>query len=248
MRSFPGSYSYRLRSSDADASGRMSLTALVNLMQDAAWRHAAALEASVEVLHAQGLTWVLSRMRIEVDRYPAMGDALTLNTWPSGNERHYTYRDFRFVDEEGEEIGRATTTWVVLNLSTRRPIPMPAEWNERTQPPEGHTPIPRSEAKWEAPAWQSAAMPQKVSWQHLDINQHVNQTHYLRWSLAPLPAALHREASCREVEVVFRREILIGDQLSLRAEPLGADEFSHAIYRESDQQLMAQLRSRWQPQ
>ncbi len=247
MLAFPGSYTYRLRSSDADASGRMSLPALINLMQDAAWQHAAALEASVEVLQAQGLTWVLSRMRVEIDRYPGMGESITLNTWPSGNERHYTFRDFRFLNEAGEEIGRGTTTWVVLDLKTRRPIPMPAEWHERTQPPAGCNPISRSMARWDPPEARPNSLRQKVSWQHLDINQHVNQTHYVRWALAPLPSAINREAGCREIDLIFRREILMGDALLLVAEPVGADEFSHAIYRETDQQLMAQMRSTWEP-
>ncbi len=242
-----GNYVYRVRAADADAHGLLGLPALIDLMQDAAWRNAAHLDASVEQLHAVGLTWVLSRLWLEMDACPPMGQELSVETWPAGQDRSLVYRDFRFWDDRGRPLGRATTTWLVLDLVRRRPHRIPAGWQGRVQPPAGKQPLPRFTAKWKAPTVAAESLLQRVAWPHLDLNQHVNQTHYVRWALAALPAPLHREARCSRLEVILRQEVLLGDALHLTALPEGADRFSHAIHRQGDGQLMAQLRSYWQP-
>jgi hypothetical protein len=76
---------------------------------------------------ARGVTWVLSRLRLENPVAIALGDEVEIETWPSGMERLFALREFvvrRRAD--GAEVARASTQWLVLDLATRKPV-RPAE-------------------------------------------------------------------------------------------------------------------------
>ena len=243
----PQTYPYRVRVADADARGQLGIVPLVDLMQDAAWYHALALGASMESLQAQGVAWALSRLQLDIDRYPSLGETLHVQTWPSGHRRSLVYRDFRFFGEGEQYLGRATTTWMVFDLKARKLSPLPDALRERIPPPPDQPAMPRAEGRWAPPPLQAEAATHPVHWWHIDLNQHVNHSHYLHWALTGLPTTLPEEAHCQSVEITLRRECRLGETVRNVVQPLSADTFSHALYRETDEQLLMQMRTQWQP-
>jgi medium-chain acyl-[acyl-carrier-protein] hydrolase len=246
MRS-PQTYSYFVRLADADARARLGIVPLVDLMQDAAWRHAIELGASMETLQTQGVTWALSRLQLEIDHYPQLGEEVQIQTWPSGYQRSLVFRDFRFFGEQGRYLGRATTTWLVFDLVARKLVSLPEALRNRIPPAPAQSPMPRAAGNWAVPPFSDQAPPHPVHWWHLDLNQHVNHSHYLRWALTGLPATLPQEAHCQGVEITLRRECRLGEMARSVVQPISADTFSHALYRDSDGQLLMQMRTQWQP-
>ena len=247
MESTLGRYTYRIRSADANAHGVLALPRLMDLMQDAARQNASALHASVEELHPMGLTWVLSRLRLVVEQYPLVGQEFLLETWPSGFDRSLVYRDYRFSSLEGKIWGRASSTWLVLDLKRRRPSRVPETWLGRIQPPQDVVGMDRSTEKWDALKKGSRSVNLKVRWPHLDINEHVNQTHYVSWCLDTLSHAIHQEAQCRQIDLILRKEILLGEEISIQTKPQKADLFNHAILGERSGEVKAQMLSYWAP-
>jgi acyl-ACP thioesterase len=240
----PQRYEYRIRVADANALGRVGLVALMDLMQDAAWRHTAELGASVAQLKAHGIGWALSRLRLEMQQYPALGDSFWVETWASGGARSLVYRDFRLWDAQGRCIGQATSTWMIFDLQARRLSSLPDDLQALV--PTAYPPaLPRANGRWSAPAWDAQAPRHSVDWHHLDVNQHVNHSQYLRWSLADLPLAKRQGAQIQTVEVVWRRECRQGDHVRSSLEQLDANHFSHGLYRDEDQQLLMSLQSQW---
>lgn len=246
MRS-PQTYSYFVRIADADARAQLGIVPLVDLMQDAAWYHAIELGASMDTLQTQGVTWALSRLQLEIHHYPKLGENIQVMTWPSGYQRSLVYRDFRFFGHEKQYLGRATTTWMVFDLVARKLVNLPEALRNRIPPPPDQPPMPRAEGRWAAPPLSDQASTHPVHWWHLDLNQHVNHSHYLRWALTGLPATLPEEAHCRGVEITLRRECRLGETVSSEVQPLSADTFSHALFREADGQLLMQMRTHWEP-
>ena len=104
-----------------DAFGLLSAPALSGWLQEAAGRHADRLGVGVEALQARGLTWVLARQVVVVDRPVAFGECAEVVTWPSGADRLSALRDFE-VRVAGEARARAVTQWIVLDLATRKPV------------------------------------------------------------------------------------------------------------------------------
>jgi acyl-CoA thioesterase FadM len=95
---------------------------LLDYLQDAAAEHASHLNIGVQDLHHRDLTWVLSRLRLAVERYAGVGETVLVRTWPSTRGGLSSYREFEVLDQSGEIVARATTAWVVLDLVRRRPV------------------------------------------------------------------------------------------------------------------------------
>ncbi len=108
---------------EADAFGQLAVPALTDFLAEAAGHHATALGVGLDVLMARGLTWVLTRQRIEILRAPRLHEELEVETWPSGLDRLAALRDFRVRGADGAELARAISQWYVLDLETRRPRP-----------------------------------------------------------------------------------------------------------------------------
>jgi len=111
---------FAVHSFDADAFGLLSPVALAGYLQEAAGRSADTLGFGMSRLNEQGLAWVLSRQQVVLDVPVRMGDALVVETWPAGIDRISALRDFRLW-RDGVEVGRALTSWLVMELATRRP-------------------------------------------------------------------------------------------------------------------------------
>src|SRR3990172_8664176 len=111
---------FTVHSFDSDAFGHLAPAALAGYLQEAAGRSAEALGYGLAPLQRQGLTWVLAREQVVLDRAVSWRDVLEIETWPSGIDRRAAFRDFRLW-QSGVEVGRALTTWFALDLATRRP-------------------------------------------------------------------------------------------------------------------------------
>src|SRR3990172_1102587 len=95
---------FEVRASETDPTGFASVPAICNYLQEVASNHAQALGVSVEQLTAQGLTWVLARLHVELDAYPAWREPVRVETWPAGLHGRYAVREFLIHDGRGSII------------------------------------------------------------------------------------------------------------------------------------------------
>ncbi|GKE05710.1 oleoyl-acyl carrier protein thioesterase, chloroplastic-like protein [Tanacetum coccineum] len=73
--------------------------------------------ATMRKLH---LTWVTTRMNIEIYRYPSWGDVVEIETWPQRDGRIGIKRDWIIKDfANGEFLGRATRCYHKYYLDSR---------------------------------------------------------------------------------------------------------------------------------
>ena len=81
--------SFRVRAYEVDVTGRASVPALANWLQETAGNHATALGWAVNALQAKGRTWVLARLHLCLGHAPAWREDVRVTTWPSGVLRLY---------------------------------------------------------------------------------------------------------------------------------------------------------------
>ena len=105
---------------ETDASWRMKPASFMNLAQEAAGCHAVHLGFGYDDLIASNMAWILSRVHVEFTDAPKWREDIILNTWHKGLNRLFFLRDFILTDKEGHERVKATTSWLVLDLATRR--------------------------------------------------------------------------------------------------------------------------------
>ena len=113
---------YRIRSYNTGSDGKTTIPALLNILEDIAGTHANLRGAGITKLLTAGKTWVLSRMEVKIYRRPVMGETIRGETWPSEARGLKAARDMRFIDESGALIMEAATIWLIIDLTTRRPV------------------------------------------------------------------------------------------------------------------------------
>lgn len=198
-------------------------------------------------LRQQGVTWVLARQRLELDAPVRWGDTLTVETWPAGLDRLAALRDFRLC-RGGVEVGRALTTWFVLDLRTRRPARpdrlLPAHLH--AQPP--HV-LPAAEPPVPAPAPDAPGVERRfqVRLADIDANEHVTNASYLAWILEAIDEPCWRGQRLAALDLQFLAECHLGARVLSRSALQPDGTRLHAVVREEDGKELARARTTWAP-
>ena len=239
---------YIVRSYEIDTGGRVRPLTLLNYMQDAAGEHAARLGLSVLDLFKRNLTWVLSRYHVRFHSFPFVHSRIHLKTWPSGREGRFALREFQLQDEAGAPVISASTSWMLLNLETRRPVrvdkhlpDLPID-STRVVDDRFHS-LPEL-SKF------SCELPFRVRHGDVDLNNHVNNVVYVDWALETLPPDLIGKLQPASVEISYRAESYYGDRIFSRSQFIGEEPLTslHQLVSEKTRKDVARLRVEWQKQ
>src|SRR5690242_5321311 len=106
---------YDIKVYEADASGRASMAAIANYVQNSAARHYTFLDRERGPFLPETQIWIMSRMELQVLTVPRWQDDVTLETWSRGVDKISAIREFRLLDKTGEPIVLGTTLWVVID-------------------------------------------------------------------------------------------------------------------------------------
>lgn len=238
----------RVKAHEIDFKGRMSLPALINNMQEAAWNNAETLGASVARLQSEGISWVLTRMKLEIKRFPRHRDFYYIESWPSGGNRSFVYRDYKVYDEHNECIAQATSTWLVFDLSTRKMIALPTWLKSLTDLPGGKDAMPIASGKIPEARPDFSVHKFPLRWHDIDTNQHLSNVIYFQCALEGLPVELLRGKVLQSIDLNFRSECSWGDHMLVEVEDKGEGQYIHTIRKESDNKILALAKSTWGPE
>lgn len=223
-----GTYGFKVRGYECGADGLATLPTVCNYLQEVASLHAESLGFSKSDFEKAGdnVSWVLTRLLVRMNRYPAWGDEVTVETFPRGGRKIVAWRDFILKDARGETLGVATSEWMVIDLSTRKIAPLPVKVLEAVDP--SNVPVlgtePFTRFRFPASAGSGFGESDSASFvamkAHIDLNGHVNNVHYIEWMLEPCA-----NARPSEMEIVFRSETFVGDRV--HADVAEADGFTY---------------------
>ena len=170
----------RIRTKDCDMNGTWRFSAILEEMQEAAGIHSTLLGCGRDQLLRQGVVWVLIRSEVRMDRYPAAGEEVTVETFHREARHGLFPRYFIMTDAEGNRIGAASTIWMLMNLETRESasadsVGVNLPDNRDMTPP---IPLPAPIRPLQGEARQAAY---RAVYTDLDVNGHVNNTKYADW-------------------------------------------------------------------
>ena len=221
---------FRVRYAEVGPDAFARLSAVADWFQEAAGVNASALGFGNEALFSQGLTWILTRMVFYVRALPEVGQAVQVRTWPAARD-HLAHRGYELLDDSGEPLIKATGAWTIMDLSTRRIVPMPEPLAQaypcRTIP---YVPFLGSVTPRLRKAEREGSV--QVRKDDLDMNGHVNNARYLGWLFEPVPEP---PSSLAALEVTFRAECLPGESLWSRcsaAGPVTSGDLAGCLQRE----------------
>lgn len=233
----------RIQSYHVNRFGEVSMPNLFWYMQEIAWEHANILGFGFEHLREDKLFWVLSRLLVRIDRLPSWKEEIMLETWSRGTNGFYAFRDYKFIDKQGVEIIKATSSWLVLDIETRR-IHRLNQY--RSFPGSVERVFDHDAGKVEAPQLTSEPTYFPVKFDEIDINQHFNTGRYLERINNSYSFDFHEENRLKELEVNFIREGMPNDLLAVIREDISPENHLCSVVREKDNSELIRARLLWQ--
>jgi medium-chain acyl-[acyl-carrier-protein] hydrolase len=241
-----GKTAFTVRSSEVDMNGQITMPTLVSYLQEAAWNNTVALGISMYELLEQGLTWILQRFRIEMFRYPKHQEDIIVETWASGREKVFLYRDFRIYDKNEQLLGQATSVWLVMDVVKRQLTSVP-DFVMDLELTSGLNPLPFAKGKLPTLTHVQYELQAEVRWHDIDLNKHVNNARYLQWALETLPSKLLEQKQLSEVDIIFKSETILDDTIIAMAGPGESVEnsFLHKLISQASSKELVLARTIW---
>ena len=109
---------YFLIPGEANAQQEMPLTLLASKVIEIATEHANTLNIGYANMDGMNLGWVLSRLTVEMVRWPKVNEHYTIITWIESCNKHFSERNFEVQDKDGNTLGFVRTVWMVINTIT----------------------------------------------------------------------------------------------------------------------------------
>jgi acyl-ACP thioesterase len=187
----------------------------MNFAQEAAGNHAVYLGFGYDDLIASNTAWILSRMHVVFTDTPKWKDELTLTTWHKGLNRLFFLRDFILTDMEGHERVKATTSWLVLDLATRRLVRDPELMEDGTVCTENVIETPADKVQMPKGIEAVHMMDHVVAYSDVDMNGHTNNAMYMQWAMDAVDYDLASSRPVREFTINFNHETKYGDVVSI---------------------------------
>lgn len=195
-----------------DRYGRLKLSTLLHFAQSVAEMHCTELSVDWNSLDRQGLFWAIVRNRVQILRLPKIGETITLKTWPMPTTRSAFPRATAGFDENGEEIFRCISLWILMDKNTRAMV-LPGKSNVTVDgmltgtelaPPSSLSPKPLSHRT-----------NRRVGYTELDRNGHMNNTKYMDWVDDLLGSDFHEAHTPQEITLCYLNEAKEGQEITL---------------------------------
>jgi medium-chain acyl-[acyl-carrier-protein] hydrolase len=175
---------YKLNSYLINAQGKLGLYHLLNLLQETSSAHAQNIGIGRQSMMERNLFWVIVRQKLVMYQWPKWNDQIEIETWIRKGNHTTTNRDFK-IYQGSTLIGEATSNWLSLDASTRKPI----IWNvsELLEDNQHHDQVQIETHKIFAHKDCELLSNYQVRNSDIDQNQHVNNTKYAQWILDAIP-------------------------------------------------------------
>ena len=200
---------------DCDCFGRLKPSAILGMIQQAATNQCLQLNMGWEDMAKKNMFWAVIRQKVHITRLPSHDQRITVETWPGKTSRVAYPRSAIAYDEEGNELFRAISLWVLMDLTTRTMIlpndsgivvPGLVRGDELT--------LPRSLAVKHL----SGHASRQVMYSEMDLNRHMNNARYLDWMMDLLPSYFHKEHPIKEFTINYSSEARESEQIDLHYE------------------------------
>ncbi len=197
----------RVRYSETDQQGCLSLTGIINYLQDCSTFQSESIGLGLAYLNAHHQAWWLSSWQIIIDRYPKLGDEIVIGTWPYDFKGIYGYRNFFIRDAAGSYMVRANSIWFLYDTQAGRPIRAGEENIRGYGALQERIPMEYAPRRIALPDAYETGQPVTVARHHLDTNHHVNNAKYVEIAREALP----EEIRVAELRVEYKKAAFLGD-------------------------------------
>ena len=213
----------KVRYSEIDHHGTLSLPALINYFQDCSTFHSEEVGYGMKKLQENKRAWILSYWQIEIDRLPYLAEDIKVGTFATEFKGLLGSRNYWMEDKEGKRLACANSVWVFMDMEKGRPTkPLKDEISSYGV----HEPLDMNYEgrKIKRPDQGRECNPFPVLKANIDTNEHVNNCQYVQMALELLPDHLNFHT----LRVEYSKSAVYGDII-------------YPIISEEDKRIVVQL-------
>lgn len=198
----------KVRYSEINEQGKLSLNGIINYFQDTTNLHSEFLGDGLQKAQETKHFWMLIFWQIVIDRNPVHAENIRVGTLPYDFSGNLGLRNFVIMNEKGEYLVRANSIWTMVDGTTGRPMRVPKETQELYGFAE---PIAMDYAprKIKVPEEMVQTEFIKVRQHMIDSNHHVNNGQYVQIAMDVLPS----DIEIKELRVEYKRQAMLGDEI-----------------------------------
>ena len=236
-------YEFAVEPFHVDFTGHLFLGVLGNHLLNAAGRHSHNRGWGIDHLNETHLTWVLSRLSIELTEMPAQYEHVEVETWVESVMKLFTERNFLVRNaDDGRIYGYARSIWAMIDVETRQPsnlLELKGGDILNYVLTADEKPCPIEKYRPSRPATEPAVRTIDTYYSDVDINGHINSVKYIEHILDLFPRKQFEEHRIRRFDIAYKAESYLGDTLTFICPPTDtafADGFAaeqHVVIRKN---------------
>lgn len=206
----------RVRYSEVDQKGNLTIVSLINYLQDCCSFQAEDLGVGLDYLRDRQLGWYITYWEIKIHSLPKMGEHIKISTWPVFFKGMFGRRNFTLESSEDETMGkeyvRADSFWVLMDIANGRPARL-------TEDISGSYEIdPPLDGQWRGRKIKPFLDFEEIKTMevlpvHLDTNYHMNNAYYIEIARDVLPP----ERKIYGIRCEYKKPALLGDKIVISA-------------------------------
>ena len=204
---------YRIGAYDTDFKSRVRLNRLMGYFQEAAWCHAAHLKLGIEFMHQNNVVWVLSAIKIHIEKLPVWREDVVIETWPRNIERVFYKRDFIITDLNKNVFAYGTTNWLLVDLKTKRIKMFETDALKSVLDPEHK--VFDDEIEKISPLKDGSIFQREIYSTDIDLNRHLSSNRYADLILDCLPLSFYEEHIITGIQINYIKELLPGQKIKI---------------------------------
>lgn len=238
------SQKFFISANESNPEAELAVNVLVSNIIEVATSHANSLGIGNPAMESLGAGWVLSRLTLEMTRYPKCNTSYVIETWVENWNRHFSTRDFAVIDESGETVGYARSIWMVLDMTTHANyglshLTLPdGTINDRpcaVTPQEKHVEIlpfgtNPAQASSKALVANVPDMSYTFKYNDIDFYRHVNTVRYITLLLNQYTLSDFDANFVSRLELSFLHEGSFGDTVAILRHNFSALAAAYSIY------------------
>jgi medium-chain acyl-[acyl-carrier-protein] hydrolase len=227
------SYSFQIQPQDVDFQFRVTMAAFANILLTTAGYNADDNGFGLRRLHEMNCAWVLSRLAIEIKRFPEQYEKISVETWVEEVGRANTTRNFCIRDEKGVIIANACSFWVFFDMETRRAKDLLTL--------EGIHDFASGELGLIEKPIKLGSVDEgtdydgfKVKYSDIDINGHVSSIRYIQWISDCFSLSCYSKCAVSRFEINYVQEMLYDDFVEIVGHELETGDFRFEVRKDDN--------------
>lgn len=183
-----------------------------------------AVKMPYDELLRRGVTWMIYRLKLKINRLPKAKEEIIGKTWVSTLEKIRTKREVNFYDKNGELLVASTIEFLVVDVNKNRAVRIP-DFIVESFPLENNENFKKF-PKFKRDLINEPGKKINIYKSDIDYNKHVNSGVYFRWITDSIEK---NNSELKEVDIYYKSQVFYDSDVEMRVKESEDGSYDHQI-------------------